>query len=288
VFILASVLPAQTIGTGLSFLKLGVGARSIAMGEAFSAVTNDHSASFYNPATLRSAERNEIMLMHKEWIAETSTEYLGATILGDDFHYGFSALSASVNDIEVRTNPGPAIGTFNSQNFSLGFSAALSIDENLAVGAGGKFLYEKIFVDEASGYAIDLGALYRASDNLSIGASVLNIGSMNKLRSESTKLPTTIRLGGSYGTPLNENFSLLGAADAVKTLGDDNTRIHLGAEVLYNELLAVRGGYQIGYEAKAFSTGFGVYYGIVKFDYAFVPFTGTFSSTHTFSLSFLL
>jgi hypothetical protein len=36
--------------TGLSFLKLGVGARSIAMGEAFVSLADDGTAYIYNPA----------------------------------------------------------------------------------------------------------------------------------------------------------------------------------------------------------------------------------------------
>ncbi|MDD8017428.1 MAG: PorV/PorQ family protein [Bacteroidota bacterium] len=292
IFILVTAIPlltsAQNIGTGLSFLKIGVGARSIAMGETFTSVPNDNASTFYNPATLRFARQNEIMLMHREWIAQTTTEYLGATVVGNDITYGLSALATSVGDIEVRTIPGPADGTFAARNFSLGGSASWSIYDDLAVGVTGKFLYEKIFVDEASGYGIDVGALYKASDDIFIGASVLNLGSMDKLRNESSKLPTTLRAGASYVTAFTPDFSFLGAAEAVKTFGDDNTRIHFGAEITYDEQLAVRGGYQIGYEAKSFSAGVGFKYGLVKVDYAFVPFTGAFGSTHTFSLSFLL
>ena len=52
-----NVLHAQNDGagnTGLAFLKLGAGARSIAMGEAFSSVTDDATAFIYNPARLSS------------------------------------------------------------------------------------------------------------------------------------------------------------------------------------------------------------------------------------------
>ena len=280
---------AQAIQTGLTFLKLGIGARSIAMAEAFTAVGNDQSASYYNPAALRTAHANEVMLMHKEWIAETATEYLGATILGDDFHYAFSALSTSTGDIEVRTKPAPEPeGTFSSRNFSMGFSASFSLTDNIDVGATGKFLYEKIFVDEASGYGIDFGLLYKLDNNWYIGSSILNIGSMNELRSEPSKLPTTLRIGTSYIYSISPEFSALGAADVLKTLSDDLTHLNVGAELTYENLLSVRGGYQTGYEFKSYSAGFGIQYKIIKFDYAFVPFTGAFTSSHTFSVSFIL
>ncbi len=279
---------AQNIGTGLTFLKLGIGARSIAMGEAFTAVTDDNGSTSYNPATLRSASHNEIALMHKEWIEGTTSEYLGTTILGDKFTYAISVLKTSVSDIEIRNMPGPSEGTFSAKNFALGGTMSLSPADNFSLGVTGKFLYEKIFTDEASGYGIDVGALYKATDNFFIGTSILQIGSMSHLRNESSVLPTSWRLGASYGDAINEEFSFLASLDGNKTFKDSNSHFNFGGEITYNQLIALRVGYQTGYETRSFSTGLGVSYGIVRFDYAFVPFTGGFNSTHTFSVSFLI
>ncbi len=281
-------LAAQEAGTGLTFLKLGVGARSIAMGEAYTAITTDHPSLFYNPASLRFAKDHELLLMHKEWIAETSSEYLGASVVGENFNYGFSALNTSVGEIEVRTKPGPVEGTFSAQNFALGLTVSFSVDEHLAIGFTGKFLYEKIFVDEASGYGFDIGGAYRYSDDLMFGASILNIGAMNILRDQATELPTTVRVGTAYSYSEFDNISLVGAADVVKTLKDRKTHFNAGVEARFNQLLAIRAGYKTGYSNSSITAGFGVLYGIVKFDYAFVPFTEGFTSTHTFSFSFLL
>jgi hypothetical protein len=282
------LLSAQEIGTGLSFLKLGVGARSAAMGEAYTAVSSDHSSLHYNPASLRFAKNNEVMLMHKHWIAETSTEYLGATVVGENFSYGFSALTTSVADIEVRTKPGPSEGMFSARNFAMGLTASYSIDRRIAVGITGKMLYEKIFIDEASGYGFDFGSYYHFSDDMSFGVSILNLGAMTPLRNESSPLPTTLRLGVLYqNTPL-EHILLTGAVDVVQTLADQNTHFHIGAAGVYDNILTLRAGYKTGYEFSSLSAGFGVMYGMTTFDYAFVPFTGGFNSTHTFSLSFLL
>jgi hypothetical protein len=279
---------AQEVGTGLSFLKLGIGARSIAMGEAYTALATEHSSLFYNPASLRFARNHEVQLMHKEWIAETSSEYLGASILGENFSYGFSVLNTSVGEIEIRTKPGPAEGTFSAQNFAMGMTFSFSIDEQIAVGLTGKLLYEKIFIDEASGYGIDIGGSYRYSDDLMFGASILNIGAMNALRSQASELPTTVRAGAAYYYSATDNISLTGAADLIKTLNDSQLHFNTGVEAVYDHLLAIRAGYKTGYSNTSLSAGFGVLYGIVKFDYAFVPFTEGFTSTHTFSFSFLL
>lgn len=287
-FLAVMTAAAQPVSTGLPFLKLGIGARSVAMGESFTAISGDHSALYYNPATLHFADRHEILLMHKNWISETSTEYLGATILCDQWNYGFSLLSTSVNGIEMRLIPGEADGTFNARNLAFGGSVSYGIAEQLAAGLSAKFLYEKILIDEASGYAFDFGMMYKHNDRIAFGISIQNLGSMNELRKRPTTLPTTVRLGSSYSSSLTGQFSGTVTAEAVKTVRDDRLHVHAGVEVQYDNFLFLRSGYVSGYEFRDFTTGIGLVSSSVKFDYAYVPFSGAFNSTHTFSLSFLL
>ena len=57
--------PFGKTGTvALQFLKLGVDARAIGMGEAYTAVTDDISSVFWNPAGLAPAFQNEIFFSH--------------------------------------------------------------------------------------------------------------------------------------------------------------------------------------------------------------------------------
>ncbi len=289
-FITASstLLFSQNIQTGLSFLKLSANARSSGMGEAVTAISNDHSSFYYNPSSIRSTDRSQLTISHRNGFAETTTEYLGATIPGNDITIAFSALTTSVNGIEVRQQPGESEGTFDARNGMLGVGAAINLSNDLFLGFTGKLLYEKIFVDEASGYAFDGGLLFTFDENINIGFSATNFGHMGILRSEHSLLPATLRVGASYHTPLSSDISLLAASDIVKTINDNGTHIHGGAEAIYNSLFSLRAGYQTGYETKSFSGGIGVLYGILRFDYAFVPNNGAFTTNHLFSLSFYL
>ena len=164
----------------------------------------------------------------------------------------------------------------------------IGVAEGLSVGVSGKFLYEKIYVDEASGYAIDLGGMYAVSPSLTLGVSASNLGSMNKMRNEALELPALMRAGASYTGALTDRFSYRAAADLVKIFKQSENHVQLGAELGFDSTLMLRAGYQTGYDAKSFTGGVGVAYGMVRFDYAFVPFNSGFGTTHTFSLSFRL
>lgn len=73
---------AQTAGNNwLSFLKYGFGARNISMGDAGTALSNDLTGLFYNPAKLALTDKSEVLFMHNQWIQDVSSEVIGAKTL---------------------------------------------------------------------------------------------------------------------------------------------------------------------------------------------------------------
>ena len=114
----AQPLHAQAGGTGFSFLKIGIGSRALSMGDASAAAATDPSAVYYNPAALSLSDAPSILLMHQEWIQGAHTDFLGASTSAGSLHLGLGIASAGVDDIEVRTTPGPALSTFSSRNAS--------------------------------------------------------------------------------------------------------------------------------------------------------------------------
>lgn len=272
--------------SGLTFLQLGVGGRSLAMGEAYSAIASDPSATYYNPAALSTSDDPQILLMHKEWIQDAKTEFIGVSTPLGPFAIGVSINSTNVDDIELRSIPGPAIGTFSSHDAAIGFSAAYNIDQSLSIGATAKYLYEKIYVDETTGAGFDIGALYKTPWSVQFAAAVSNLGSMNVYQTEAPVLPRLVRVGGAYETYIqNLDATLTLATDVVTVTEENQSHVNLGAEFEYRHSFAVRAGYQTGYEARSFSTGIGVHYGLFCVDYAFVPFRYDLGTTHTLSLN---
>jgi hypothetical protein len=271
--------------TGLSFLKMGITSRAISLGEAVVSSSDDASATHYNPASLLLGSRTNILFMHNEQILGIRSEYLAAKVKLEKLAFGLSIYNTSISDIEVREIPGEPLDKFTAQNFALGISAAYKINEMLHVGVTTKFLYEKIYIDNASGFAVDFGGYY-SIERLSIGAVIANLGSMSKLRSESSTLPSSLRLGGSYLIDIDKlNGALRVGADGFKVFDGGKFHINGGAEFIYKEFLSIRAGYQTGYENKNFTTGLGIKYKAMSLDYAFVPYMYSLGSSHTVTLA---
>jgi hypothetical protein len=282
-------LYAQSAGsTGLSFLKFGFGARNIAMGDAGTSASNDITSLFYNPARLAAMENSEVFFMHNEWIQDVRSEVIGirSKVLGLQFALGFNV--TSISGIEVRSRPGEPDTKFDANYFYGSLSTGFNVSDDLSVGGTFKYLYEGMLVDEATGFAFDIGLAYKLPyDGFSISAAIRNLGSMNDLRAESTKLPAEIRIGPAYSFNLsNTKFFFTTVAEYHKYFDDDENHVNLGVEINYDDLVALRGGYQTGYESRDFTAGIGLMWGNLKFDYAFLPFQLGLGSANLFSLQF--
>ena len=178
------------------------------------------------------------------------------------------------------------LGTFSAHDMALGLSYARDLGQRWQAGATVKLLYEKIHLDSGWGWAIDTGFLYHPPvEGLRAGGSILSLGPQMKLRDEKFDLPTTYKLGVSY-QPAMLTFSsgaVLLAADLSKP-SDNKLRFHGGGELRLRGLLALRTGYQVGYDEKGISAGLGLTQGRFRIDYALVPYSSDLGETHRVSL----
>ena len=285
---LASIFPQSAGNSGLSFLKFGFGARNISMGDVGLTLSNDVTSLFYNPANLAGNEESQVMFMHNEWIQDVSSEVIGARsqFLGLPVAIGFN--TTSISEIEIRQKPGEPDATFDANYFFGSLSTGFFIAEQLSVGGTVKYLYEGLYTDESTGWGFDLGLNYKTPyKGLTAAAILKNLGSMNALRDESTKLPTEFRVGAAYEFDFAEtDFGLIAAGEFQKYTSDDDPHFNFGGEVMYKKVIALRTGYQSGYESRGFTGGIGLSWGNLNFDYAFVPFTLGLGNASLFSLSF--
>ncbi len=290
--LLPDLAAAQAGNSGLASLKIGVSGRGVSMGDAMSALASGAAATYYNPAGLLVAPDSdaatELMFMHKEWIQDTRTEFLGGAFpLATGWAWGISLITTTVSDIEIRSVPGPPDGTFTARDLSLGLSFAHEVAQGVRAGLTAKFLYEKILINEASGYAFDLGVQSETPlENLKVGAAVANLGSMSALVSEKIKLPALARFGPAYAIGVGSGDEVITvAADGEYVFPESRFYLDAGGECTFLGLAALRAGYQFGSAGRGLSAGVGFSHGIVAFDYAYARVGSDLGDTHTFSLA---
>jgi hypothetical protein len=281
-----SLLYAQGSSQGAVSLKFPTTPFVAATGESFVADPTALQSILINPANIASRENYGVLFSHTEWIQDIRTECLS---IAAPFSFGSLSLTienTSVDGLELRAIPGPAIGTFNTQSAFFQLSYGVELTQNIRIGIAPKYLYEKIFVDEATGYGMDAGVLYTPPmDGLSLGCSLTNMGSLAAFRNERIDLPTQIRLGGTYAFNLDKMIFRVATAFSSE-LGTVTNHYSIGGEASYDRTITVRFGYQTGIDTRGFSAGMGIRYSLVTIDYAYVPFSLQVGNSHLISIGF--
>jgi len=285
-FFFCSVSFAQSAGeSGLSFLKFGFGARNVAMSDLGVVSANDLSALNYNASLIALNNKTQLSFTHNSLFQDLNSEMFGVSFSAFGLPVAIGINTTTVANIEVRSQPGEVESVFSAHYFAGSISTAYEIINNFYAGATIKYLYENLFSDDANGLGFDFGISYQGFVNgLSLGAALRNIGSMNELRSQSTKLPTDLRIGAAYNYSITNSrldFTLLTGFQ--KYLEQTDSHIHFGGEVVYDKMFAVRVGYASGYDSKSISTGFGIKWKGLNLDYAFVPFKYGLGDSHILS-----
>jgi len=272
---------------GLSYLKIGVDARAAAMGEAFTAVANDASATYWNPAGLAGSENNSVILMHNSWLQDINQEFGAIQFINGKHNIAFSLNMISVTGIELRDERASEIpiGDMQFLNTYVGLAYATEVVGSWQIGLQAKYLYEKYYLYSADGFALDMGVTKKnVLKDLSWGFVLQNLGKMSALKEEATKLPLILRSGVSYLLPFQvlENRPLM-AVD-INYVMEDVTTVNLGVEFPLKTYADIRLGYILGRESQSFTTGFGLNYDIFHIAYAFVPYSYDLGNSHRFSL----
>jgi len=115
------------------------------MGEAFTAVADDSSALFWNPAGLSSVRKTEFQVSHNQWISDVKMDnFMVAIPAGGTWGLAWSTLD--LGQFSEWDGPGTLSGrTFlvNDQVFSFGYGNSF-LSETLQLGASGKYIRESL------------------------------------------------------------------------------------------------------------------------------------------------
>lgn len=286
VFVFEAVASDEADNSGLSFLKFGMGAKALGMGEAFCAQSGDVTSAWWNPAGLSGIEGIQLSFTHNQWFQDITVEHFTSALSLGKNTLGLSLAMAKVPDIQKREAPtDEPIALFDAHDVVFSFSFARNIREGFALGLSAKWIYEKIDIHSASGLGFDLGGIYSLLENLQLGLAVQNLGQKMKFEKEKFSLPTLYKVGVIYFVEkknLNSDFTF--GFDLVKPR-DDEVKIHLGGEVGLYQALKIRLGYQSGYDEKDFSFGLGTSFRKYSIDYGYLPHKSGLGDVHSVSLN---
>jgi hypothetical protein len=322
--LLISVVIAMTLGgyissayatnesqAGLLLLLIEPGAKQAGMGKAYSAIADDASAGYYNPAGLAFQDRGRknLQFMHMNWLPSLADdiyyEYLGYTQYAEGWgNFAFNLVYFSLGEQARTSSISPEIiDKFSSFEVVGSGSYGAAMTENLSLGLTLKAIYSKLAeagqeAEKGKGigttFAVDLGALYKTPvQGLRLSTVIHNLGPRISYIdvTQADPLPLNFVLGAAY-CPIETEFNKLTfALDIYKPLVrrsgtplealikgwyDDNNEFEqidfkFGTEYVYNNFMALRGGYFVDKDGELNSPtfGIGILYGPLSIDIAY-------------------
>lgn len=290
-FSFSLVAHAQEAGkSGLAFLKIGAGSRAAAMGEAQVALANDANAIYWNPAGLALSNKAQLAVTHLEWLENINHNFAAITFRGFGGTLGLAFTTQTIPGIELRDKPtAEPLGTFDARDVAFALAYGKKWNDNLAVGVALKGLYEKIYLNSATGFAVDVGLNWQSPvAALRLGAAMQNLGSMSALIDEKIKLPSVIRFGLAYQLSKSENGNGVTLVADHLTYFEGGAFPSAGAEWWLRGALALRAGYQLGRENRGLTAGVGASLGNYRLDYGFAAYQNDLGQTQSFSIAVAL
>lgn len=297
-----SVTAGEFTKVGLSggqFLKIGVGARGTGMAGAFSAVTNDVTSIFWNPAGMADVKRYAADFSQTFWFGGMSHSFAAVVIpVGEKFRLGASFTSFNSGNIYVTTTlrqEGTG-GIYNVSDIAIGLTLAGYLTEQFSFGATAKYVQHAFTNMSAGGLVFDIGTKYNTGFNgVMLGFSINSLGGQQtydgsevsrqnpgiggvntmpldmQIQTSPFSMPLSFRAGvgvdlckgAAFDADVDANgvlqHSWLAAFD-FETFSDVPEQFSLGTEYTWRELVSIRAGYRFGSDQFGLAGGFGLKY----------------------------
>jgi hypothetical protein len=268
------------VGTAAAqFLKLGVGARAGALGEAGVTIPGEVFGLYWNPSSIASVDRTSFAVSRNNLYADISFNFVGVVQpLGTGSAIGISAIFLDSGDMEITTlaQPDGAGSNFSWEAYSIGLSYSRFVTDRLSLGATVKYIREGAYQLNAQTFALDLGSLLNTGVlGMKLGMCLSNFGGQMELsgaglqvshdrwpnnpgtidsdaylKTEGYPLPLIFRLGlssqliGSEGQIAKSNTNTMTISVDAYDPNDALMRSNFGIEYQWNNILSLRAGYR--------------------------------------------
>ncbi len=250
------------------YLLRDIGGRPGAMAGTFTAIANDPSCIFYNPAGLGFFSAKPLISgsMAMLGMDRTTGSLAWGQLVSENVGVGFGMASLYSGSFTARNSQGAPIGTLSNFQYAMSAAASYSI-EFASMGVAVKYLTNNLIGSptEATGFGVDVGAKFNIMDMFSFGIAVQNISGYmfwNNLNKSMEALPYSIRTGVAMEFGINPQeyesrstvtgeletvyvpptrYVLVGL-DAIVSQYDKSPTFTLGIEAAVHEMIAFRGG----------------------------------------------
>lgn len=279
-------------------LSIGVGARAMGMGKAYTAVAEESDAIFTNPAGLGEIDSFQFTSMSTKILEDVHYTVLGGVYpLGERSALGIGYAAAQVSDIDILDARGDYIKKSNFGNSVFLASYGRKLTEKLSLGLNLKYFSQQaneLGDGNGTGLNLDIGFLQKGLGWFSVGAVGKNIITSGKIRysnGEEEDLPLMVKigtrmhiLGEEFEAAIYSPLKLIAVADVDLSLQSSRaTATHAGIELSSFPNLTLRAGV----DEDKLTAGVSLRFAGLGFHYAYHPYAETEqSAAHYFSISF--
>jgi hypothetical protein len=293
--VLVLLLPATgsasgPAATGLAYLKVGFGARSVALGNAVVSHVDDASAMAWNPGALPLLTGTKAELVHQENLDGVRNEYAAlAHVLGVRHGAGISFQGTWTSPLQRYNAYGDYEGEFGYSDIGLSAGYGYAPIEQVGVGVAVEYLREAIDTFTATGLAWSFGVQARGIlPRTDAGFAILHLGSDMKYETQAFRLPLTIQGGLSHLVPIAFPGGTVRLAVELRRVRDERASVLVGTEYEYQRTARVQVGYRTGLDNESVSFGMGVGRGPIRGQYSFVPVKNNVGDQHRIAVQFAL
>jgi hypothetical protein len=258
--------------SGGLILNTPIGARAIAMGEAYVAQADDVSSLYWNPAGLGLLNQSQASFMYNQSVQGLSFNNMS---IATPLEYGGIGASLSylsygkIDGYDAQDNP---TGNVTAYSGAATLGAAFFSGESWAMGMNIKGVEGALADVKANGVAADLGLTYVhptliEDGTLRLAATVRNLGTGLQYIDQNDPFPLEFRVGAAAVQMLDRKLNI--SVDVSK-LRDEPVAGYTGAEYWIVPQIALRAGWVASnQEGTGLRAGVGLKVNNISFDYAF-------------------